>query len=356
MAHTILLADDSVTVRRVVEATFLDTDIRVDAVGSGREALERFEAVRPDLVLADIVMPEPGGYDLCRTVKASPRPVPVLLLRGTFEPFDESLARECGADGYLTKPFQADNLVERVTALLARRAGGASTAAKPLATEPPSASPSTEPPSEPVEAPPVEATPTTVSETSLELPAPPPAEKTLSGTSAPAAEDVTPPEAPAPAERATAPSVEPEAVPETLADDPVAEPRAVPVERIASPRAEIPVEVTPDECEATAETEAPRRGFRIEAVGIDPPAGAAAVSSGNRPEATVSSGASEVDGRLVEEITARVLERLSERVVREIAWEVVPDLAESLIRERLREIERAAALEGDGTESDPTTR
>jgi CheY-like chemotaxis protein len=119
MPRTILLADDSVTIRKVVELTFSDTDIRVLAVGSGQEALERIPSLRPDLVLADVVMPGPTGYDVCRSVKASDRPVPVLLLAGTFEPFDAAEARACGADGHMTKPFDSRTLVARVEELLA---------------------------------------------------------------------------------------------------------------------------------------------------------------------------------------------------------------------------------------------
>jgi len=118
--RTILLADDSVTVRKIVELTFGETDIRVESVGSGREALERLRDLRPDLVLADVVMPGPSGYEVCRAVKASDRPVPVLLLAGTFEPFDAEQARACGSDGHVTKPFDSRVLVERVEQLLAR--------------------------------------------------------------------------------------------------------------------------------------------------------------------------------------------------------------------------------------------
>jgi len=118
--RTILLADDSVTIRKIVELTFGETDIRVESVGSGREALERLRDLRPDLVLADVVMPGPSGYELCRAVKQSDRPVPVLLLTGTFEPFDAQQARECGSDGHVTKPFDSRLLVERVEQLLAR--------------------------------------------------------------------------------------------------------------------------------------------------------------------------------------------------------------------------------------------
>ena len=120
MPRTILLADDSVTIRKIVELTFGETDIRVESVASGREALERLNELRPDLVLADVVMPGPSGYELCRAIKASDRPVPVLLLAGTFEPFDAEQARACGSDGHVTKPFDSRQLVERVEQLLTR--------------------------------------------------------------------------------------------------------------------------------------------------------------------------------------------------------------------------------------------
>lgn len=120
MRRTILLADDSVTIRKVVELTFSDTDIQVESVGTGGEALNRFTEVQPDLVLADVVMPEPSGYELCRWVKASSRPVPVLLLAGTFEPFDPDQAASCGADGHLVKPFDSGTLVMRVRTLLSQ--------------------------------------------------------------------------------------------------------------------------------------------------------------------------------------------------------------------------------------------
>ncbi len=118
MSTRILLADDSVTIRKVVELTFSDSDIHVESVASGREAIECFDDLKPDLVLADVVMPEVSGYEVCQKVKSSDRPVPVLLLAGTFEPFDPARAEACGADGHLIKPFESHSLVERVEQLL----------------------------------------------------------------------------------------------------------------------------------------------------------------------------------------------------------------------------------------------
>ncbi len=120
MPKTILVADDSVTIRKVVELTFHETEIRVESAGNGREALERIAALQPDLVLADVIMPEPSGYEICRTIKSSDHPVPVLLLTGAFEPFDVERARECGADGHVVKPFESRALLGRVEQLLFR--------------------------------------------------------------------------------------------------------------------------------------------------------------------------------------------------------------------------------------------
>ncbi|HEX6852343.1 MAG TPA: response regulator [Candidatus Polarisedimenticolaceae bacterium] len=121
MRRTLLIADDSVTIRKVVEITFADSDLRVETAGSGQEALDKIARLRPDLVLADVVMPEPAGYEICRVVKASEHPVPVVLLAGTFEPFDADRAAACGADAHLVKPFDTKTLVDEVARLLAPR-------------------------------------------------------------------------------------------------------------------------------------------------------------------------------------------------------------------------------------------
>jgi CheY-like chemotaxis protein len=118
----LLLADDSPTVRKVVEMFFSEEGYEVVAVGGGAEALRELEAARPpDVLLADAVMPGPDGYELCERVKRDARfsNVPVVLLVGTFEPFNEAEARRVGADTVLTKPFQSiRDLVSKVGSLL----------------------------------------------------------------------------------------------------------------------------------------------------------------------------------------------------------------------------------------------
>jgi CheY-like chemotaxis protein len=126
MTKTIMLVDDSATIRKIVELTFGDTEIRVESVSKDLEVLARVDALNPDLVLADVTVPEPSGYEICRAIKDSARPVPVILLCGTFEPLDQELARRCGADGQLVKPFESHALHERVSQLLDEPSDGES--------------------------------------------------------------------------------------------------------------------------------------------------------------------------------------------------------------------------------------
>jgi CheY-like chemotaxis protein len=123
MPHKLLLADDSVTIQRVIELTFADEDIQVIAVGDGQQAMTRIEAERPDIVLADVGMPERDGYEVAAFVKSSAplAHIPVLLLTGAFEPVDESRARAVGCDGVLVKPFEPQMVINRVKDLLAGR-------------------------------------------------------------------------------------------------------------------------------------------------------------------------------------------------------------------------------------------
>lgn len=118
MASTVLLADDSNTIRKIVELAFAESETRVLTAASGAEALALLDSERPDLLLADVVMPEPDGYELCRRVKDSARPLPVILLAGTFEPFDRRRAWDSGADDHLVKPFESQLLRRKVEALL----------------------------------------------------------------------------------------------------------------------------------------------------------------------------------------------------------------------------------------------
>ena len=139
MPHKLLLADDSVTIQRVIELTFADEDVQVIAVGNGQQAIERAERDRPDIVLADVGMPERDGYEVAAFIKGNPTlaHIPVVLLTGAFEPIDESRARAVGCDGVLVKPFEPQMVISRVKDLLAGRRpaglwGGAPAAQGPV--------------------------------------------------------------------------------------------------------------------------------------------------------------------------------------------------------------------------------
>jgi CheY-like chemotaxis protein len=120
MRGKILLADDSITIQKVVNLTFADEGIEVVAVSNGEIAERRLGEINPDLVLADIFMPGKSGYELCQYIKQSPqfKHIPVVLLVGAFEPFDQAEAKRVGADAHLTKPFESRALVETVRKLI----------------------------------------------------------------------------------------------------------------------------------------------------------------------------------------------------------------------------------------------
>ena len=125
----LLVADHSPTIQKVVELTFADEGVEVVSVSDGQEAIERIEQVGPDIILADVFMPRRSGYEVCEYIKQNEKlkHIPVMLLVGSFEPFDEAEARRVGADDILTKPFQSiRRLMDKVGDLVSH---------KPAATE-----------------------------------------------------------------------------------------------------------------------------------------------------------------------------------------------------------------------------
>src|SRR5258708_1891665 len=139
MQKKILLADDSITIQKVVELTFSDGDYEVTAVNNGAKANQRLAEMRPDIILSDIIMPEKNGYEVCEYVKSHPeyRNIPVILLTGTFEPFDPDRADKAGCDAVVTKPFESQSLIQKVEELIAQ--SKASSAPPPAAAQAPPA-------------------------------------------------------------------------------------------------------------------------------------------------------------------------------------------------------------------------
>ncbi len=135
MAKKILLADDSLTIQKVVELTFSDSEFELVCVSNGQKALERVREDRPDLILADVVMPEKNGYEVCEAIKSNPATarIPVVLLSGTFEPFDRERAERIGCDAIVSKPFDSQQLLAQVEELLGRAGAQAPTQPMPAA-------------------------------------------------------------------------------------------------------------------------------------------------------------------------------------------------------------------------------
>ncbi len=123
MDYQLLVMDDSVTIRRVVDLTFAGGDVKVVGVGDGRAAMERIAAEPPDVILADVGTSQPDGYEVSAYVKGNPAlaHIPVLLLSGAFQPIDEERARGAGCDGVLAKPFDPAAVAARVRQALEKR-------------------------------------------------------------------------------------------------------------------------------------------------------------------------------------------------------------------------------------------
>lgn len=310
MKRRILLADDSVTIQKVIELTFMDEDYEVRAVSNGDEALALLPEVNPDFVIADVHMPGANGYEVCRRSKQARPDVPVLLLVGTFEPFDEGQARSAGADSFLKKPFDSQELLQRVGELLATQA-----APEPAAAPAPEAAPA---PSEPE----LPLTEKVVISGFAEEPA--------WGNFELEAEAEPPPAPIEPFEREVAFNLEPDLAYEAVEAEPVFElEETVPTfavrEEVFSAPAELELDEAPQDLSPAEE---PAQAA-VEPVQAQAAAAPAASTNGGGP-------LSDAD---VDRIARRVVELLGDKAVRDVAWEVIPDMAEVIIRDRLRELE-----------------
>jgi len=120
---TILVVDDSLSVRKVAERMLMEAGLEVAAVSNGEEALDWLSTKRPDLVIADVIMPDKSGFDVCAFVRsnAALADTPVILVSGFVDDELTRQAEACRADGIIKKPFQGAALRERVLHLLSAR-------------------------------------------------------------------------------------------------------------------------------------------------------------------------------------------------------------------------------------------
>ena len=142
MPVTILVADDSATMRRVLEMTFAGEGDRVVTVENGAGALTKARELQPDIVLADATMDGMDGYEVSRAIKAELGTTPVVVMASQKRPFDQSKGKECAVDGHIVKPFDTQSVIDRVRQLAAAGSTDA-VAATPAATAAPKPPPST---------------------------------------------------------------------------------------------------------------------------------------------------------------------------------------------------------------------
>lgn len=120
----ILLVDDEPSIIKMVgkrlEVEGFDVVIAMD----GQEGLDKARSDKPDLIILDVMLPKLNGYEICSTLKqdAQYRSIPIMLFTAKAQAKDEKLGMECGADAYLHKPFQAQQLLEQIRSLISKAA------------------------------------------------------------------------------------------------------------------------------------------------------------------------------------------------------------------------------------------
>jgi CheY-like chemotaxis protein len=349
----LLLADDSATIQKVIDLTFADEGVRVVAVGNGQDAIDRLLELEPDIILADIHMPAPNGYQVCEYVKTNEKlkHIPIMLLVGSFEPFDEAEARRVGADDILTKPFQSiRRLIDRVGALVS--------GSPPVEKESPTAElPHTEPAEEEVFMDTHELDVTTadtlplsdalIDEHKVEQPVAAtesfPREVTMETRNDSQSDsevlldlgEFEPARAAADDEFVL--DLDDEAATRAYEAAPVrafVEPQMK--EAVAATAGYEPAAYHPEVHSPFAETQEVPLASEAREVAESAPEPRFTEPAPVAAPAT-SFTADQLTPEMIDAIARRVVELMSDKVVREVAWEVVPDLAELLIKQQLEE-------------------
>ena len=115
----ILLVDDDANIRQLVDLYLEKEGFEVDMAADGNEAVKKFKAAPPNLMLLDLMLPGLDGMQVCREVRKTSN-LPIIMLTARDETFDKVLGLELGADDYIVKPFDPKELIARVKAVLRR--------------------------------------------------------------------------------------------------------------------------------------------------------------------------------------------------------------------------------------------
>ena len=134
MPTTLLAIDDSVTMRKVLEMTFAGEDFRVVSAESADAGFAKLRSERPSIVLCDVTLDGPGGYAICAKIKSENPTVAVVLMASKQQPYDAHKGQSARADDFIEKPFDTQQLIDKVIALSKKQAGAPAPA--PVAASP----------------------------------------------------------------------------------------------------------------------------------------------------------------------------------------------------------------------------
>lgn len=142
MPVNILVADDSVTMRRIMEVTFAGEDAQVTAVTSGEACVEKARELSPDVVFADASMNDMDGYSVANAIKTATglERTAVIVMASQKVPYDEAKGKAAGVDDHILKPFDTQHVIDRVNQVLSRprmRAAAAASVPQPVPPPPP---------------------------------------------------------------------------------------------------------------------------------------------------------------------------------------------------------------------------
>ena len=129
MSNKILVVDDDLNICELLKLYLENEGYTAFVANDGQAAVDTFAAKNPDLVLLDIMLPKMDGWQVCREIRKTSS-VPIIMLTAKGETFDKVLGLELGADDYVTKPFDAKEVMARIKAVLRRSKGESGTAAQ----------------------------------------------------------------------------------------------------------------------------------------------------------------------------------------------------------------------------------
>ena len=125
MTRTVLIVDDEKTIVDILKFNLRKEGYTTVEAYDGKDALEKFESSRPDLVLLDVMLPYLDGFEVCRRIRESDILTPIIMLTAREEETNKVMGLEIGADDYITKPFSVREVTARVKANMRRTAAAA---------------------------------------------------------------------------------------------------------------------------------------------------------------------------------------------------------------------------------------